>query len=81
MTKGVPVTESARLKMVGGQRLRRAMEKRPRDTIDDTLDWLAERKENCLRILQQKTGDDREGWIDDAAKFGHAISLIRRAYR
>jgi hypothetical protein len=56
-------------------------ELRPRDTIDDTIEWLVERKENCLRIAMQKTGKDREGWIEDGAKFGHAISLIRRAYR
>lgn len=56
-------------------------ELRTRDTIDDTLDWLLERKENCLRLAQQKTGQDREGWIEDASRFGHAISLIRRSYR
>lgn len=52
-----------------------------RDTIDDTLDWLEERKENCIRHAMKKTGKDREGWIEDGAYFGHAISLIRRAYR
>lgn len=54
---------------------------RPHDTIDATLDWLEERKENCIRIGSTKSGADREGWIEDGAKFGHAISLIKRAYR
>jgi hypothetical protein len=56
-------------------------QERPRDSIDDTLDWLAARKENCLPLAMQKTGKDRDGWIEDGAFFGCAISLIRRAYR
>jgi len=56
-------------------------ERATRDTIDDTLDWLEERKANCVRLASRKSGTDRDGWIDDGAHFGHAISLIRRAYR
>jgi uncharacterized coiled-coil protein SlyX len=52
-----------------------------RDSIDDTLDWLAERKENCIRLATRKTGRDREDYIEDASKYSHAISLIRREYR
>lgn len=56
-------------------------EDRARDTIDKTLEWLEERKANCERIALEKTGADRAGWIEDAAYFFHAISLISRAYR
>lgn len=52
-----------------------------RDSIDDTLDWLEERRANCIRIAANKVGKDRDGWIEDSAYFGHAISLIRREYR
>jgi hypothetical protein len=51
-----------------------------RDTIDVTLDFLYEVKENSTRIAARKRGADREGWIEDAAHYGHAISLIERAY-
>ena len=53
-----------------------------RDTIDDTLDWLAARAERCS-FLASALGNSRERTkrIDDAAKFKHAHSLIRRAYR
>ena len=53
----------------------------PRDTVDDTLDWLAARKEDCLHAAMQLTGRDRDDSIEGAAKYGHAISLIRRTYR
>ena len=53
----------------------------PRDTIDDMLDWLAARKEDCLQAAMHLTGRDRDDSIEAAARYGHAISLIRRAYR
>jgi hypothetical protein len=52
-----------------------------RDSIDDTLDWLEARKEICLQRAMKTTGGQRDGWIEDASIFGHAISLIRREYR
>jgi hypothetical protein len=51
-----------------------------RDSIDDTLDWLEARKEICLQSAMKNVAA-RDGWIEDASKFGHAISLIRREYR
>jgi hypothetical protein len=33
------------------------------------LEWIDERLQNCLRIAQNKQGDDRDGWIEDAAYF------------
>jgi hypothetical protein len=40
------------------------------------IEWLKERRANCLRIAAEKTGADRTGWEEDAAYFGEAIMLI-----
>ena len=40
------------------------------------IEWLKERRTNCLRIAAEKTGSDRAGWYEDAAYFEAAIMLI-----
>lgn len=45
-------------------------------TAADVKIWLEERLANCRRISRTKTGDDRNGWIEDAAFFSAAIGLI-----
>jgi hypothetical protein len=45
----------------------------------DTIRWLEDRKENCLRISRTKTGKDREGWVEDACYFNAAIVHLRGA--
>jgi hypothetical protein len=42
----------------------------------ELVEWLRERYDNCIRIAAQKTGDDKEGWLDDAAYFRWAIETI-----
>lgn len=44
----------------------------------EILVWLRERKENCFRIAEKKTGSDRTGWLQDARYFGDAIKLIEK---
>jgi hypothetical protein len=40
------------------------------------IEWLKERRANCLRIGATKDGADRTGWYSDAAYFEAAIMLI-----
>lgn len=40
------------------------------------VDWLEERRVNCLRHASTKTGADRVGWEEDAGYFEAAISAI-----
>ena len=40
------------------------------------VDWLKERRENCLFHASHKTGKDRLGWLEDAEYFKMAIDAI-----
>jgi hypothetical protein len=40
------------------------------------IEWLKERRANCLRIAATKTGSERKGWEEDAAYFKEAVMLI-----
>lgn len=42
----------------------------------DVIEWLWDREENCLRLAREKTGVDRDGWIEDAKFFHLAIVLL-----
>lgn len=42
------------------------------------VDWLKERRENCLRLSATKTGEDKQGWLDDAYYFACAIDAASR---
>lgn len=44
-------------------------------------EWLAEREANCLRLAEHKRGQDRAGWLEDAAYFKSAIDQLAEAKR
>lgn len=43
----------------------------------ELLDWLQERKENCLRLAKSRDERDQGGWFEDAAYFQAAIYRIK----
>ena len=46
-------------------------------TEHQVVEWLQERRANCLRIAAEKlAGEDRRGWESDASYFEAAIMLI-----
>jgi hypothetical protein len=45
-------------------------------TPPDVRQWLSERLANCYRLAATKTGDDREGWLEDAAHFAAAMGMV-----
>lgn len=40
------------------------------------LEWARERYANTLRLAGEKTGADREGWLEDAAYWREIVALI-----
>ena len=45
-------------------------------TDHQVVEWLKERRANCLRIAAEKTAADKAGWVEDAAYFEAAIMSI-----
>jgi hypothetical protein len=45
-------------------------------TPNDVRGWFQERLENCLRHAANNSGEDRRGWLEDAAFFSAAVDLV-----
>jgi hypothetical protein len=45
-------------------------------TEHDLVEWLKERRENCLRIAATRPDEQRAGWEEDAAYFTAAIFAV-----
>lgn len=39
-------------------------------------DWVRERLDNCQRLAAQKTGKDRDGWMEDASYFQKILARL-----
>lgn len=45
----------------------------------DVLDWLQERRANCVRIAaEKKSDDDKAGWLEDAIYFHAATKYLEK---
>lgn len=42
-----------------------------------TLEWLEDRLANSLRLADEKNGDDRVGWVEDAAYYARTLAIMR----
>lgn len=47
------------------------------DAVDVYL-WIYERLQNSLSIAEQKQGDDRASWLEDAAYYRAALAMLRQ---
>lgn len=47
-------------------------------TPDVARGWLLERLENCVRHAAKHYGEDKRGWLEDAAFFAVAIELLQQ---
>lgn len=45
------------------------------------LEWAEERYENTLRLAAEKTGSDRDGWLEDAAYWHRIVEMIEAYWR
>lgn len=43
------------------------------------IEWLKERHANCLRHAAARTGDDRDGWLEDAYYFEMTLAALEIA--
>lgn len=43
------------------------------ETAGDVYLWLEERRQNAVRIAQTKTGEERDGWLEDASFYANAV--------
>lgn len=39
-------------------------------------EWVRERLDNCQRLAAQKTGADRDGWLEDAQYFSEILTRL-----
>lgn len=46
---------------------------------DEVVQWAIDRHENTLRLAALKTGDDRDGWLEDAEFWRQIVVRLRAA--
>jgi len=41
-------------------------------------EWVLERYENCIRLAKEKSGQQREMWLEDAAYFREILKVLSK---
>jgi hypothetical protein len=44
--------------------------------MESLEEWITDRRDNCIRIAKTKVREDRQGWLEDAARFEQVLQVL-----